>query len=184
MPKRYSGHPNQYPGRESSDTWVRLIAENSDEPFVSVLELRRADAPGSVNDDTGVCGEQPIRAYSTVLIEAAADEVGYVETNGILILASLAGDLAKNQVMTPQSREDQRGTPFGLAEVREREVDDNDVALYKLAQAASSSGASQSFVSEDSAAKAGMDASDCSSESVWRNCSKRSRSFSDSLSNS
>jgi hypothetical protein len=41
-----------------------------------------------------------------------------------------------------------------MAEVREREVENDTIALYKLTQAASSSGVSQSLESEDSAASA------------------------------
>lgn len=163
---------------------LTLLAENPDERLVDFLEFRGAHLPGPVNDDAGVGSKQTTGAYTAALAEPAAYEIGIVESHGIAILASLAGDLAENEIVAPQCRQHQGGTPLGLAEVRERKVQDDDVALYKLAQAASSSGESQSFASEDSAANAGMDASACSSVSVWRNSSRRSRSVSDSLSSS
>jgi hypothetical protein len=159
----------------------RLLTENPDERLVDFLKLRGAHLPGSINYDAGVRRKQSIGAYAAALAEPAVYEVGCVESHGIAILASLTRDLAKNEIVTLQCREHQRRTPLGLAEVREREIQDDDVALYKLAQAASSWGESQSLANEDSAANAGMDASACSSASVRRNSSRRSRSESDSL---
>lgn len=145
------------------------------------LQLRGAHLAGSIDDDVGIRCKQSTGAYTAALAEPAGYEVCSVESHGITILASLTGDLAKNEIVALQCGEYQRRTPLGLAEVREGEIQDNDVALYKLAQAASSSGDSQSFASEDSAANAGMDASACSSASVRRNSSRRSRSVSDNL---
>lgn len=160
---------------------LTLLAENPEERLVDRLELRGPHLPGSINDDSRVRREQSIGAYPAALAEPTTDEVGSVESHGIAILSSLTRDLAKNEIVPLQSHKYQSRTPLGLAEVREREVQDDDIALYKLAQAASSWGESQSSASEDSAASAGMDASACSSVSVWRNSSKRSRSPSDSL---
>jgi len=161
-----------------------LLAENADQRLVDFLELCGAPLPGSVNDDAGACRKQSSGSDAADLAEPAAYKVAGIEWYGIAILASLAGDLAENKIVALQCRQYQGGTPLGLAEVREREVQDDDVALYKLAQAASSSGESQSFASEDSAANAGMDASACSSVSLWRKSSRRSRSVSDSHSSS
>lgn len=149
--------------------------------LVDFLQLRGAHLTGSVNDDAGVGRKQSAGADAAALAEPAAYEVGGVKLHGITIIASLTCDLAKNEIVTLQCSKHQRRTPLGLAEVREMKIQDDDVALYKLAQAASSSGESQSFVSEDSAANAGMDASACSSASVRRNSSRRSRSVSDNL---
>ena len=75
----------------------------------------------------------------------------------------MARDLAQNYVVAQWRRNYQCGPPLGLAEIAEREVQDYDVALYKSAQAESSSGLSQSFAREVSAASTGVAAS----EFIW-----------------
>src|SRR5689334_5234030 len=100
--------------------------------------------------------------------------------NGVFVVPGLAGNLAQDQIVALDRRENQRRPSLRLAEIGEGKVDDDDAALYKLAQAASSSGASQSFASADSAAMVGTDASECSSASTRRNTRSRSRSCSDS----
>ena len=77
-----------------------------------------------------------------------------------MVLPNLACDLAQNHIVALERCDNQRRPPFRLAQIGEGEVDNDDVALYKLAQAASSSGASQSFASADSAAMVGTDASE------------------------
>jgi hypothetical protein len=77
------------------------------------------------------------------------------EQDGVGIGLRLARDLTKDHVITLEIRQYQRRPPLRLAEVGKGEVEDYDIALYKLAQAASSSGVSQSLASADSAASFG-----------------------------
>lgn len=71
----------------------------------------------------------------------------------------LARDLAQNYVVAQWRRNYQRRPPLGPAEIGEWEAQDYDIALYKPAQAESSSGLSQSFAKEVSAASTGVAAS-------------------------
>lgn len=79
-----------------------LLAEDPDEGLVDFLQLRGVHLPGSINHDAGVCRKQSAGAYTAALVEPAAYEVGSVESHGIAILASLAGDLAENQIVALQ----------------------------------------------------------------------------------
>lgn len=67
--------------------------------------------------DPGVGGEKPVRPNAVALVQAAADEVGAVERNRVSIFSRLTGDLAKDQVLSLQRREDQCRSPFRLAEI-------------------------------------------------------------------
>jgi len=133
---------------------------------------------GTVDDDAGIRREQPIRANPAALVEAARDEVTAIEPNRVLVGSGLAGDLAQDDVVAFERSDDQRWPSLGVAEVREGEVEDYNITSYKLAQAASSSGASQSLAREDSAASAGMAASACVSLSARMYASSLSTSCS------
>ncbi len=111
--------------------------------------------PGPGEDDPFISREEPIGPDSAALIQATRCEIGSFKCNGIGVGPRLAGDLAEDRVVTGQRCQNQCGAPLRLAEVGEREVEDYDIALYKLAQAASSSGVSQSLASADSAASVG-----------------------------
>src|ERR1039457_3029595 len=87
-------------------------------------------------------------------------------------------NLAQNDVITCQRCDHERRPPLCLAEVREGEVEDYNIAFYKFAQAVSSSGVSQSLASDDSAASAGIAVSAFTSLSDRRNASNLSRSCS------
>lgn len=81
------------------------------------LQLRGAHLAGSIDDDAEIRCKQSAGAYTAALAEPTAYEVGSVESHGIAILASLAGDLAKNEIVTLQCSKHQSRTPLGLAEV-------------------------------------------------------------------
>lgn len=69
--------------------------------------------------------------------------------------------LTEDDVITAKVRKYQRRPAFRLAKIRERKVENYDIASYKLAQAASSSGVSHSLESTDSEASIGNVASAC-----------------------
>jgi hypothetical protein len=84
----------------------------------------------------------------------------------------LAGDLAKDDVVTAQGRKEQCGSALRLGQVGEWKVQNYDVAFYKSAQASSSSGESQSFIREDSASNAGAESSARLNLREWMKLSK------------
>jgi len=70
---------------------------------------------------------------------------------------------------------DDQGRPsLCLTEVREGEIEDYYIAFYKFAQAASSSGVSQSLAKDDAAASIGIVVSVCASLSDRKNASSLS----------
>jgi len=79
-----------------------LLAEDPNEGLADFLQLRGAHLAGSVNDDARVGRKQSAGADTAALAESAGYEVCSVELHGIAILASLAGDLAKNEIVTLQ----------------------------------------------------------------------------------
>jgi hypothetical protein len=111
--------------------------------------------PGPVKDDLFISRKGPVGPDSAALIERARGEIGGFESNGIRVGPRLAGDLAEDCIVTGQRGQDQCGPPLRFAEVGEREIQDYYIALYKLAQAASSSGVSQFLAGADSAASVG-----------------------------
>src|ERR1017187_4566868 len=86
--------------------------------------------------------------------------------------------MTQNQVIARERGNHQGRAPLRLRDVREGKVEDDNIASYKLAQAASSSGVSQSFAREDSAAAAGMAASAWASARDRKNAISLSRSCS------
>ncbi len=154
-----------------------LCTQDADQPVPSLFQLRRTDLPGAVNNNVRVGGEQPVGTDAAALVgdpRSRSQRPRVVRSSG-----PLAPDWAKNQIIALQGSEDQCRPASGLAEIREGEVEDDNVAAYKLAQAASSSGESQSFANEDSAANGGTEEPACSSDSVCRKASRRLRSCSE-----
>jgi hypothetical protein len=135
---------------------------------------------GAIDDDPRIDGEQPVRPDAATLVQPASYEVGRVEPDGVSVFPRLAGGLSEDQIVTLECCENQRPAALGLTQVRKRKVEDRDITLYKLAQAASSSGASQSLAKAVSAASVGTDASAWSSARVRKNANSRSRSGSES----
>src|ERR1035441_3754811 len=134
--------------------------------------------PGTVNDDSRIGGECPMRTNPAALVEPTQDKINVIQANRVLTGSRLAGDLAKDDIVTLERGDHQCRPSLCLAEVREREVEDYNITSYKLAQAASSSGVSQSLASDDSAASAGTALSMRASLSCRRKASKWSRSCS------
>lgn len=148
----------------------RLMASAQDEHELvhGFIELCAGDPARAIEDDAGIRREQPVRPDSAALIETADVKIGHLEGYGILIRSRLTGDLTQNNIFSRKFRDHQRRTAFRLREVREWKVQDDNIASYKPAQAASSPGASQSFEREDSAAAVGR------ATSAWRSVSARS----------
>jgi hypothetical protein len=134
--------------------------------------------PGTVNDDSRIGGEQAIGADPAALVEPAGEEIGVIEANRVFIGSRLAGDLAQDHIVAVEAGNHKRWPPLGVAQVGEGEVENYNVTSYKLAQASSSSGVSQSFASDDSAASAGTAFSACASLRECKNASNLSRSCS------
>ena len=137
-----------------------------------------------IDDNARVGGEPPIGTNAAALVESTRDKVGAVEPDRVFIGSRLSGDLTQDDVVAFERRDRQGRPALGLAEVREGKVENDNVVSYKLAQAASSSGVSQSLASDDSAASAGTRLSAWVSLSDRRNARSLSRSCSGMRSNS
>ncbi len=79
-----------------------LLAEDPNEGLADFLQLRGAHLAGSVNDDARVGRKQSAGADTAALAEPAGYEVCSVESHGMAILASLASDLTKNEIVALQ----------------------------------------------------------------------------------
>jgi hypothetical protein len=158
--------------------------QDRDDGVRGLFPLAIANPARCVECDSGVGGEQPIGPDATRPIETTRLEIGRVKHDGVFVGFGLAGNLAKYDVVAAQGRKNQCGTPLRLGQVGEWKMQDYDVPSYKSAQAASSSGESQSFLREDSASRAGAAASAFPHLREWMKPSRASRSFSGTLSNS
>ena len=85
-----------------------------------------------VQNDAAVGGKEFVRANVAGLAQAAADKVFRVQRNRVPIPHGLAGDLAQDQITACQNSDDNCRTTFGLAQIRTREWDNDDIAFYIL----------------------------------------------------
>ena len=168
----------------ANSAWSSSLFDDDDQPFHYFIKFRFGDGSGPVDDDARICSEQPIGANSAALVQPAEGEIDVNQSNLILIGSRLACDLTEDYIVAFESRNNQRRPSLRLADVREREVEDYNIAFYKLAQASSSSGASQPLASEDSATNVGIAVSVCASFRDRRYASNLSRSCSCMKSNS
>ena len=148
--------PDQHPGRRSQS--LRLL-HDSDHAVNDLVQFCVGYMVGTVRDDRLVRRKEPVRPNPTALVETAGREIGLLERNGVGIESGLTRDLTENHIVTFRNRDYQGRPPLRLAQIGKREAEDYDVTPYKLAQAASSSGVSQSLANADSAASAGITAS-------------------------
>jgi hypothetical protein len=105
-----------------------------------------------VQNNMAVSSKETVRSYITRLLETTGLKIAVVNWKRVYVLDDLAGYLAKNDIITLKVCNDKGRTALGFGEVREGKWNNNDIPLYKLCQAASSSGKSQSFLSDDSLA--------------------------------
>ena len=160
------------------------LRQDCDKTVRDLVHFRLGNVPGAVRDNRFIRREQSVGADSTALIQPTRCEISLLERDGVGIVLRLARDLTKDYIITLRSREHQRWPALRLAEVGKREVEDDDIAPHKLAQAASSSGVSQSLARADSAANVGNMASVCASLRDRKNERSLSRSCSGRRSNS
>ena len=126
----------------SSNYLYNLGDDFSDFPLLQVAH--------PVKNNMAVSGKDAIRSYITRLLETPILKVAVVKGKRVHVLDDLAGYLAKNYIITLKVCDDKGWTALGLGKVGEGEWNYNDITLYKLCHAASSSGKSQSFLSDDS----------------------------------
>ena len=107
-----------------------------------------------VQNSMAVSSKEAIRSYITRLLETAGLKIAVVNGKRVYILDDLAGYLAKNDIITLKGCDNKGWTALGFGKIGEGEWNNNNIPLYKLCQAASSSGKSQSFLSDDSLAMA------------------------------
>lgn len=88
--------------------------------------------------------EQPVWSNEAWMRKLSALEIGDVKWNGKAVSARARGDLAENQ------DQHERRSTFPDRKISLREWDDNDLASYRFAHAASSSGEFQSRVRTES----------------------------------
>jgi len=121
---------------------LRLV-QDRDDGVRGLLQLAIANPACCVECDSGIGGEKPIGPDATRPIQTTRLEIGRVKHDGVLVGFGLAGNLAKYDVVAAQGRKNQCGTPLRLGQAGEWKMQDYDVPSYKSAQAASSSGESQ-----------------------------------------
>lgn len=86
--------------------WLCLV-ENADELVRGFLQLRRGDLTSPIYDDARIGGEQPFRANPARLLQPAGHEVGVHQRDRISVTPQLTGDLAQNEVIAPERRQDE-----------------------------------------------------------------------------
>src|SRR5471030_1947073 len=155
-----------------------LLVQDRDDGIRGLFQLAIANPACCVECDSGIGGEQPIGPDATWPIQATRLEIGCVKHDRVFVGFGLAGNLAKYDVLTAQGGKNQCGAPLRLGQVGEWKMQDYDVPAYKSAQAASSSGESQSFIREDSARRAGAASTAFPDLREWMKPSKASNSFS------
>jgi len=111
-----------------------------------------SNSANAIDDDSAIGSEQSSRANETRLPQRAALNVTIAQRQSPAIIAVNAGDLTEDDIVARQSRKNKSGPPFRLAQVRKGEGHDDDIAFYNFAQAASSSGVSQSLARTSSEA--------------------------------
>lgn len=72
---------------------------------------------GTIDHDPRVRSEEPVRPDTATLAQPTGHEIRRIQADGVSIFPCLAGDLAEDQVVTLQRRQDQRGSPLRLAQV-------------------------------------------------------------------
>lgn len=110
--------------------------------------------PGDVKNYMPIGGEDTVRPYVALLPRRAGVKIGNVQANGLLIPDVSTGDLAEDDIIAAECRENQSRPTPGLGQIREGKRHDDDIALYKSCQASSSSGRSQSLARLRSLARA------------------------------
>ena len=130
-------------------------AQDRNDGAGGLVHLAVTNAACCVKYDPGIGGEQSIGPNAAWLIQPTVGEICRFKPDGVFVGLGLAGNLAKDDVVTAEGRKDQCRGAFRLGQVGEWKLQDYNVASYKSAQAPSSSGESQSFIREDSASNAG-----------------------------
>lgn len=107
--------------------------QDADEAVNDPIQRCIGNMPSTVADDPFVRREKPVRTNSAALVESAQREIGTFKGDGVRVEFRLAGDLAKNNVITLHGREHRGRAPLRLPKVGEREVQNYDVPSYKSA---------------------------------------------------
>lgn len=105
-----------------------------------------------IQNDRLLHGEQPIWPDETPHIELASLKIPTVEQDRIRVAMRLARDLAQDQVVPGKIDNDQRWAALSQLEIGLRKWQNDNLAGYKFAHAASSSGVFQSRPRTDSLA--------------------------------
>jgi len=121
-------------------------------------ELHLRQARGRIEDHRLFNREQSIRSDVTPHFELAALEITRVERDRITIAVRLAGDLAEDQVVARQIDDNQCRPTLAQLQVGLRKGENHDLARYRFAHAASSSGVFQSRARTDSLASKPLNA--------------------------
>lgn len=112
---------------------------NLGDDFSDFLLLQVANP---VQNSMAVSSKEAIRSYITRLLETTGLKIAVVNGKRVHVLDDLAGYLAKNDIITLKVCDDKGWTALGFGKVGEGEWNNNDIPLYKLCHAASSSGKS------------------------------------------
>src|SRR5713226_2164371 len=86
------------------------------------------------------------------LPERSCFKIAFIYYDSVAISDSLACDLTQKEIITLKCSHNQGRPSLGMAQIRKRERDYNNISLYKSRQASSSPSLNQSFLREDSLA--------------------------------
>lgn len=116
------------------------------------VEFRIGDSRSGIENHRLFNGEQAIRPDVAADVKLAALKIALVQIDRIGVAVCLAGDLAKDQVIAGQVDDYKCGATLALLQIGLWKWQDDDVAGYRFAHAASSSGVFQSRASTASLA--------------------------------